>query len=60
MKRIKNLFIIATAIMLMAPTAYAGEAMEAGAILEEDSYVFTLEEIQNLRVRIAYNFIRTC
>jgi hypothetical protein len=40
-------------IILFSPlSAMAGENMSAGEVLEEDSYVFTLEEANELKVRI--------
>jgi hypothetical protein len=47
--KVMALFI---AINLVVAPCYAGEEMSAGEILAEDSYVFTLEEAQNLRIRI--------
>lgn len=47
----KILKIMLVLSLLISP-AYAGEPMAAGTVLEEDSYVFTIEEAQNLLLRI--------
>jgi len=47
----KILSVIITTSLIASP-CYAGEAMSAGTVLSEDSYVFTLEEANKLKQRI--------
>lgn len=43
--------MILALLLLMAP-AYAGDEMKAGTVLKQDSYVFSIEEAERLRVKI--------
>jgi hypothetical protein len=55
-KLMKKLFnfvtILVISLSLVSGQAFAGEALPAGTVLTEDSYVFSLEEAQELRQQI--------
>lgn len=51
-KVLQRLLMAMAFIFLLSPSAYAGEEMEAGTVLTEDSYVFTLEEAERLKERM--------
>lgn len=49
----KDLFLFVVSLTLILPTpALAGEPMEVGTVLTEDSYVFTLDEAKDLLKRM--------
>ncbi len=53
MKKVFNYIILfILAISLTISPCYAGEAMDAGTVLQEDSYVFTVQEAQDLRIKM--------
>lgn len=45
-------FVIAASIIFYPNIGWAGDVLEAGTTLEEDSYVFTIEEATDLLKRI--------
>lgn len=51
LKKLINLIIVIciTFSLVFSPIATAGDPMPAGTVLEEDSYVFTIEEAQDLK-----------
>ena len=44
--------MIAILISILIPSAYAGDEMKAGSVLKQDSYVFSIEEAERLRIRM--------
>jgi len=45
-------FVITASIIFYPSTSWAGDIVKAGTTLQEDSYVFTIEEATNLLQRI--------
>lgn len=53
MLKMRTLFNLLIAFMLLVSPAYAGENMKAGEKLSEDSYVFSIPEATNLMNRLS-------
>jgi len=53
MKIFSKFIVTGLVISLLAPYAYGSEVMKSGEVLSEDSYVFSLEEIQELREQMS-------
>lgn len=51
-KMIRNFIVLQMILLLFCNVALGGEAMKAGTILKNDSYVFTIDEAQRLQIRL--------
>ena len=47
-----TIFAVIASLVLVPNTSWAGDVIKAGTTLEEDSYVFTIEEATNLLQRV--------
>ena len=52
MSFVVNFFVVFSLIFLLIPVAHAGDIIQKGTVLEEDSYVFTIEEATRLLNRV--------